>query len=74
MSLLEEAFLLLEQLKGQDERTDEIIEEAIKRIQSDFDALMYDLGEMESALVRHTTETERRRIMERHPTVRWVDL
>lgn len=81
MTLFEEALMMLDEAKRRAvdiQNTDgaivELVEQAIKRLQADHDALIAEHAEMEGLLVRATTESENQRIrnFQHQQRVRWV--
>jgi hypothetical protein len=77
MTLSEEGFMMiaqaLEKMRGgaYDDAVEELVEEGIKRIQADVNALMFEVSECEAALVNATSELEAKRIRDAQPVVSW---
>jgi hypothetical protein len=59
---------------GVDARIHDALEQLMKLHEAEVNALAFEALELDALLVRQTTELENRRIAERQPEVRWVDL
>lgn len=59
---------------GADARIHQALEQLMKLHEAEVNALAFEALELDRLLVRQTTELENKRIAERQPEVRWVDL
>jgi len=59
---------------GADARIHQALEQLMKLHEAEVNALAFEALELDRLLVRQTTELENKRIVERQPEVRWVDL